>query len=864
MHQPRPYGLHVIGSPLTDKDKSFISSVAARITNLKELSGVDSMKMVRDLPDGGYVIVQDMGGNFRVIAHKPPIEKEAVVFDGLAGDSIPALYSGVITDSVVTKNEGVGVRLTESARRRLVNYRTHDLPAKDLNLHRFKIDYNEIFSEFKPPIEGSFFSAQYTSLRPTWYSGAMAEAMQIIGGYGRQDIDNLPQQIEERFSFGLPTSIADAIKEDVSNLRLPAYSGLPPTDGQFRYDYKFNRTDAIGFDGASNPWLIQITNTGVWAMPLPIIPATATKHFRAYIENTVQDDEILAILDRFSAMPSGESMPTGVAFQAWRRAGAIIKVCGVSDFYDHIMYSSACGWSLNSRGDEGYNTCYDYYDDEGLGYGLTYKLKLSLGVSEKHLGETAEDIDSVMLPEQAKRVQDYLNELLPIVGSDSDESRAILYKLRRVGLYKIHHRALIHKGYNDIAYWNNLELAPIATHTGNVSEVYRGYLYHPATFAAQPQIKFPEPLLGGCISHDFLPLSHGRYKESYPNSDTIMFAYYVGNSLKTVKYFMDWDRVRYGSASGNFEPYMRVGNWEQEASYGTGGVQGYFYSSDIDDRELIAPKTVKQKVLGKDLGYQSVPSFSFDHFFAMCGDLWRNRYYTHKTNTETVEGRTLRLAVCIPYFCRNAVIQVQREDIPKKTTSESLEVSSVRDPTSYRYYTYDFVWAWTSMTIKDPKGVPRPRNGAPVWVEEREYAPHPSNDFADNGDWIPSLPQDYTWLIHPNKNEWLDSGGGQGTPTIKSYSKTSPSFNETKGKMQIGINGQPDLVNLDVPSELYYIGSPDEFAGVFYRESNKVVFGETTYYNVSEKGLGSRNASWGNSSLVGDIFSCHFIGVINE
>lgn len=864
MHQPRPYGLHVIGSALTDKDEAFISSVAVRMTNLKDLSGVDSMKMVHDLPDGGYVVIQDMGGNFRVIAHKPFIEKEDVVFSGLAKGSIPALYSGVITRSVVREGEGVGLKITEAARLRLSNYNTENLIPKDLELRRFRVDYNERFLEFKPPIDGYFLNTQYTKLRPTWYSGAMAEAMQIIGGYGRQDISNLPDQPEERLTFTLPPAVTEAVEKEIGNLRLPAYQGSPPIDGQFRYDYKFNRTDAIGFDGKKNPWLIQITNTGVWAMPLPIIPATATKSFRGYIENTVQDDEILAILNRFGALPSGEPMPTGQAMQAWIRAGVIIKVCGVSDFYDHIMYSSACGWSLNSRGDEGYNTCYDYYDDEGLGYGLTYKLKLSLGVSKNHFGETAEGLNNIMLPERVARVRQYLNELMPLISNGTDEERAILYKLRRVGPYAIHERALVHKGFRELDYWRNLELEPIATHTGSVSEVYRGYLYHPAKFAAQPQIKFPEPLLGGCVSHDFLPLSHGRYKDSYPNSDTIMFAYYIGNSLKTVKYFVDWARVRLGEYSGNFEPYMRVGNWEQQASYGLAGVQGYFYSSDIDDREVIAPKTIKQKIVGADKGYQSVPSFLFDHFFAMCGTLWRNRYYTHKTNTETVEGRSLQLAVCVPYLCRNAVIHVKHERIPQKKTSESLELSSVRDPTSYRFYTYDFVWAWTSMTIKNPKGVPRPRNGSPVWVEEKEYAPHPSYDFADNGDWIPSLPQDYTWLIHPNKNEWLNNGGGQGTPTIKPYLKTSPTFSETKGKMQVSINGQPDLVNLNVPSNLYLIGSPDDFLGVFYRESNKVVFGETIYYNVSEQGMGSGNASWGSCSLVEGIFSSHFIGVINE
>ena len=121
-------------------------------------------------------------------------------------------------------------------------------------------------------------------------------------------------------------------------------------------------------------------------MPLPIIPATATAAFRDYMEE-VGDQEIIAILDRFGGMPTGESFPLREnEFEAWRRAGVIIKVCDSADFYDHIMYASACGWSFNLRGTEGYNTCYDYDDDEGLGYGLTYKASLKLSGTKSFRG----------------------------------------------------------------------------------------------------------------------------------------------------------------------------------------------------------------------------------------------------------------------------------------------------------------------------------------------------------------------------------------------------------------------------------------------------------------------------------------------
>lgn len=101
-----------------------------------------------------------------------------------------------------------------------------------------------------------------------------------------------------------------------------------------------------------------MNSSGVWAMPLPMVPATTTQAFRDYMEK-VGDQEIIDILDRFGGMPSGESFPIREdEFQTWKRAGVIIKVCDTADFYDHIMYASACGWSFNTRGTEGYNTCY--------------------------------------------------------------------------------------------------------------------------------------------------------------------------------------------------------------------------------------------------------------------------------------------------------------------------------------------------------------------------------------------------------------------------------------------------------------------------------------------------------------------------
>lgn len=88
-------------------------------------------------------------------------------------------------------------------------------------------------------------------------------------------------------------------------------------------------------------------------MPLPLIPATTTGAFKAYVQEQ-GDDELQWVIDRFGGLPSGEGFPKySRDFEAWRRAGVIIKVCGPGDFYNHFMYSTALGWSFNERGTEG-------------------------------------------------------------------------------------------------------------------------------------------------------------------------------------------------------------------------------------------------------------------------------------------------------------------------------------------------------------------------------------------------------------------------------------------------------------------------------------------------------------------------------
>lgn len=861
MHQPRPFGLFSVGggsSPYTPADAAAAAGVMRLLTNLKSAHGLDSLKVVRDLPGGGVCVTFDMGGVVKSLIVRPEDEPAAATTMGLAPDYIPMLFSGKVDNPAPEAGGGVELLLTTTTRRRLVSYDPSvALPSRRQALQRFRVAYNDMHSEFARSSGLRFFS-QYADLRPTWFSGAMAALVQVVGGYGRQDLDALPQIAIERAAMKVPPLVAAAIALEQTNTRLPGYIGIPPRSGQIQYDYKFAQTHAVAFDRERRPWLLRIDKDGVFAMPLPMIPATTTRAFRRFVEDS-EDSELQEVLDRFGGMPSGERFPSGEAFEAWRRAGVIIKVCGTGQFYDpeHRPYTMACGWSLNDSGNEGFNTCWRYLDG-GLQMGMAFKLRLSLAAAEHDGKLPAELTVAIGSAAEQDALNEYLSALYSEASTDSPRDLAIKYKLRRVP-EKVLERALASQASprSDVDFWDNLELPPIAMHTGSVTKAHEGPLYHPAKFEFQPQIKFPDPIWNGCISHDFTPREGGSFSVL---CDTIMFGYYVGDDLKVVKYFYDPRGVEM-DVDHNYEDCMIVGSWYQDVKIGSATVQGHFYTSDFDERDMAAPQEVNTRIVGVDRGYDHTPWFSFDAPYWRPGTMWRNRYYTHETTIVRSDGRTKGTAICIPYHCRCAALHMWAEMTTGGRVTESLALGSVRDPNSYEFWTHDKAFHFVGRV---GAGNPYPYDANPVWVDIYRYSPSQCSDFADQGDWVGGLPADYTWLIHPKSSEYNLSGGG-GMPIVKERHVTKNADSTIIRSLDISLLDSPEHVN-KTPDVWYGEVSPHPIKGIFYRSATRSVCGQSVYGVVTEEDPESpgRLKHWGHTALVDHKSIPHFIGVINE
>ena len=483
MASPKPYGLHVISGVLTDNDINFIASVIHRFLTFKEASQLENLKSTYDLPDGGYFIVQDMGGIFRVIADKLEQRKFHFQDDGLVKMYIPMFFSGVVEkDTLRREGELVEIKLTQQCRQRLGKQLDREIPQL-VKLERFTIMPGDKFTEFQPKIETIVKRTQYVAHNPGWYSGTMAKLHQFVGGYGRQDFDTLPDNDLERISFKLPDALQQELLEKYFDVRLPGYTGLPPAEGQFQYDYKWNKTHAIAFDSANRPWLVQV-GAKLYVMPLPIIPLTADPKFHEYIYD-LGDQELINVLETFGAFPSGESFPdNGEDFQRWLRAGVIIEICDSGEFLSHQAFFTACGWSFNNRGNAAYNTGYRY-DNKGIAEAATFRLSLNLEPSPIHYGTDKVTIsnETELSNDDKNQLTAYLSKVMSSLGTEGILVKTLKYKIRNIPHSIILQRAnsiFADDVSSEIDYWDKYVCNPIAQHSGKIHKLYTGKLYHPA------------------------------------------------------------------------------------------------------------------------------------------------------------------------------------------------------------------------------------------------------------------------------------------------------------------------------------------------------------------------------------------------
>ena len=850
MHQPRPFALFVENGELSKDDLSFIQHTVQKFTNYKQVNELDSLKRVYDLPDGGTAIIQDMGGTLRVIVDKPLSEIQPLS----TKYKIPMILSGVIQRPIIKDDSNISLKATTTTRRRLIGYDPNkSMPPRTLEFRKLAIEYDYQFKYFEPRYKGIMLYTQYHKLLPTWYSGAMASVVQVIAGYGRPLTDGDKPTDWDKKLYILPDDVSKKIDIEIEQYILGPSKGVPYNEGKISYSYGA-KTHAVGFS-SNQCFLIEVSPSGVYVMPLPVIPATTSPTFREWVERR-NDDEIIAIIDKFGGLPTGELMPVGEHREAWIRAGYIQRLCDTSEFYKHSLYYDACGWSFNSRASEGFNTCWSF-DDSGMRWSYGFKLSLKLV-----------DIDyDVRLSRDDEELK---AKILAGLDGESEELKAIRYKINRLSSAELQAYQ-----YFNFDQWNELKLEPKKKHTGNMAQTTKGRVYWGSKNMPQSfgYLKFPTLNGDGCQSFD---MTMPDYKGGFVKCDTVIFGCYVDDSLKVVKYFCDENKF-YKDKESTFEDYMIIGEWEETTFSGNSQIMGYLYTTDFDDRRVASETQTYTKITGKDLGYGQ-PAYQTPSIPYVWGGLSRARYYSHKTIKTVKGGDGLSVGICVPVLCRDSILYALTESHNGGGYHEKLARNSVKDPTIYSIWTYDPIFHWIGGS-SNAVGSPSPTIGEYVYAN-RDSEPvlkTPYDEYAYSGDWfgvpvggykdVSGVCAKYTYRHSPYSGSAGGARIGGDAPQIDEYTINKTTGGESNGKVCIALRDVGAVrVHQNIPDSWYFSYSPIESGGeliYFYRDAIFNAFG-IGYASTSEKKDEKARTHWGESLLVDNTVRPYFIGVVNE
>lgn len=568
---------------------------------------------------------------------------------------------------------------------------------------------------------GDMTFAQTQTLYPTQYTGKMRKVVQALLGFGKQpdgegDI-SIFDAVDETFQDGEDEETADTrYQTDVEN------NGL-----QVRYDYRFMRTHGITTAADGGLWVVEIgMNRGIIAMQLPLHERTVTADFRDLVY-AADRQEALVMLDEFGGFPTGEAFPgTGEGIDANIRAGRVLRLktaAQLAEFYAHTGYSSVMGWAFNESGSEAHNTAWKYGDD-GVQRGVHYAASISIGqFIEKTPPARQQDVIDVAVDVQSQRTEQY-DAVVFKAGRLTDEQIDLAWNRPNMTTLQM---------FDAI---DAIEMEPCAASSAGVSKCSEGKIYWP-TKDGQPQIKFPEPILGGLLSHDMRPSTF--VDRGSQLCDTLMHVFFVGNDMKWAKYYNDASQWRAGWTREGDDPwdilYTPVGTFYEAYVYGPVNVPPMFYTNDVDEREEMEESKYYWDHQRSDFGYVGPWSFGGPGGDSPHGDLatpqgdpyskylFRSKRFRWAFQFHYSTSRTLSSAIAVPFYDREAYYVATIRKTSGGDVQDAVDYKDIGDP--------QVGWTHEFQDIIEMEAYYQ--DGAAPQSEVWDY----QKGFADSGTWVP-------------------------------------------------------------------------------------------------------------------------------
>ncbi|TXH47982.1 MAG: hypothetical protein E6Q97_25925 [Desulfurellales bacterium] len=578
--------------------------------------------------------------------------------------------------------------------------------------------------------------AQASVIRPTMYSGTMRMVIQFLLGLGKQFSD---ESIYDEAEPPLPDEVIEKIEDEaVEGEDETSYESTVKSQGvRIRYDHRFQRTHGLIRAADQKWWVVEISQgRGIMMMRLPLCRHTDLPEFRQKCE-TLSDHEAIQVLDMFGGFPSGEPFPTEpLAVESAVRSGRIIRAKTseeISEFYSLSGYSSIMGWAFSDSGSEAHNTGYTY-DDQGYAKGSHYAAQMTVGAFiDVEPDELAEVLKGILSEVDRKKK-----------GQVFDE---VMWKVDRMSKQDIEQFLEVsdrHTASDLFDMVNEVTLTPSAPVSCSFTRVSEGYLYSRAQYGSQ--VKFPEPILEGCIS---APLYQQNGALPAVSCDTTVHVFFVGEELKWVKYFFRPSksevRVMVDNYTGRED--IPVGDFYYERHTGNFGIAPGFYSNNFDDRvergETIYTERYKRRfsgyyeILTPDLGVGDRASDYIDRDFdppipwsslvLQPLTVWRMAKFSYEKWTSLRHGHDSRAAITIPMEDRCSYYYTIEEGNAGGMDSYTFSFEKISDPNVGYYNTPAGFGDNTIQGVSTSYSV-----GSQIWPNHQERI-----DFANSGPWAP-------------------------------------------------------------------------------------------------------------------------------
>lgn len=793
-----------------DKAASFLGKVTQELDRLQarlSTAGLDRGSFQHVLDDSSYCYGYILPGGLRAahIVATPGVAPTEELND-VAVTSMPNFLSGYSTDQKIfpaqDEDPDLLFQFTPSAETAALEQAELTYAPKNAKL----AVYPWVAFDSNP---GFYPSSQYDVIAPTMYTGTMRKLVQALMGFGRQ--------LSETTIFDTVNEEFEVIDtEQDEDVELTAFQQDVLDNGlRVRYDHRFMRSHGLVRSADMTWWVVEVSMArGVIAMPLPVHEKTTAPEFRDIV-NEAGRFEALNILDAFGGFPTGESFPlTSKLTEAYIRAGFILRLKTVTEmqpFFNLTGYSSVMGWAFNLYGDEAHNTAWTYGDD-GVQIGYHYALALAIGeMIAVPTVAAAEDLKSLMIE----------------VEDRDDVMEAVLWKIDRLNAEQVETflelagDAGAQPAFDAL---DELVLVPMAPGSASLSKVSEGKIFWP-TLGGQQQIKFPEPILGGLLSHDMRPSS---IQDNYPRCDTTMHVFFAGNELKWVKYYLDTRSVFSGGyhreGDDQFDiDYTPVGNFYVANVLYPKKVPPLFYTNDFDDRRELPQGKFEWFYRRKKEGYGEPWSFSsavaypnlvpaYDQGVANSSTaccLYRFMWFNYDYDFHQSNSETLKSGIVVPFYDREAYYYA------------TLRMETGRTVQYARgfYYVMDPYMGWT----------PDPQYNNDIL--EESYCSYAGSapadyqkDFADNGPWAPIGADIRSFTSSPTAQQAAHQGTSvqvyaDPVADLKKYLVTSSSFQtiELPAESRVG-----DGASIWEP--LWVRPSPDEFGDYqFIGETHNVL-----------------------------------------